>query len=155
MIIYNDTIMKGQISLLALLLIIFLLFMIVSSIYSKQHSYATITIEEIVWINSDGIKINTARSNQLVQVKITISSLSKYDGYISFKVRKDTRFLPDKNIAYLKQFYSLEKGQKISITLSFVAEKGFLTRGYFVEIDWRNGKYVMENSYPPRLRVIP
>ena len=148
--------MRGQISLLVIIFMVLLFLFIFWFIPKQYRNYnSLIVIESIKWKDNEGKNISVVESNQLVKVIITLSINGEYIGYITFKVRKDVRFLPDKDVAFLRQYYILRDKEKITITLSFIAEKSLLTRGYFVEIDWKNKRYVMPNSYPPRLRVIP
>ena len=146
--------MKGQTTIFLILVILFLIVLFIWKLPIFSFHSSNIIIRRLSW-KSDRGEISTAKPGEIVRAEIVISSSSIYSGYITVKVRKDLKFLPDKDVAYLKQYYIMGRNKKITLTLTFRAEKSIFTRGYFIEIEWDGGKYTMERSYPPRLSVSP
>lgn len=124
----------------------------VSSLLTSSGGY--VRVLEAYW-TSDGGRVLSAIQGARVVAHMVVSSPSGYRGYIEFKVRRDNIFLPDTSVAYVRQFYVLEPGERVELTLTFIAERSFIARGYHMEVRWDGGKYVMEAEYPPRLRVSP
>ena len=118
----------------------------------SEGASGSITVAEAYW-KVDGRETSQARSGAIVRAVVKLKSGSGYRGYVEVKVKRDLRLLPDTTVASLKQYYTLSPGEEVEIELAFKATTSIVARGYFIEVSWPGGKYVMEPRYPPRLAV--
>ena len=92
-----------------------------------------------------------------VKAHIVIKATEEYVGSVVVKIRKDVAIWLDSDYDILTMPVNLVGGQEKEIELVFVPDKpsGGGLRGYFIEIEFKATRtgWVMENSYPPRLRV--
>ena len=147
---------KGQILVLILLVLLGLvLIFAVSSVVSVRVRAAPI-VQEAVWLIDDQ-GISTAVLSEKVEAKIVVKATEEYVGSIVVKIRKDIRWWPDSDYQVSTVPVSLKSGEEKETTLSFTPDEvsGGSLRGYFIEIEFRATRttWVMENSYPPRLKV--
>lgn len=147
---------KGQILVLILLVLLGLVLIFgVSSVVSVRVRAAPI-VQEAVWLVDDE-RVSTAALGEKVEAKIVVKATEEYVGSIVVKIRKDIRWWPDSDYQVSTIPVSLQGGEEKEITISFKpdeASEGSL-RGYLTEIEFRATRttWVMENSYPPRLRI--
>ena len=135
------------------ILVAFALYAPVKDQLTNMRVSGSITVAEAYW-EVDSRKALQARGGTVVHAVVKLKSVSGYSGYIEVKVKRDLRLLPDTSVAFLKQYYTLEPGEEVEIKLAFKAASSIVARGYFIEVSWPGGKYVMEPRYPPRLTVI-
>jgi len=147
---------KGQ----TLLLIVILLagIIVASAVLSTRLArvrYAP-TVQDAFW-EVDGQRVTTARVGAEVKAQVMIKATEGYVGSVVVKIRKDVALWLDSDYHVLTVSVNLVGGQEKEIDLVFVPDKpsGGGLRGYFIEIDFKatKTKWVMENSYPPRLKV--
>jgi hypothetical protein len=114
------------------------------------------TVQEAFW-EVDGQTVTTASMGNTVNAHVMIKVVDEYVGSVVVKIRKDLVFWFDSDFYVLTVPVNLVGGQEKEIELAFVPDKPCQShlRGYFIEIDFEitKTKWVMENSYPPRLRI--
>jgi len=147
---------KGQILVLALLLllglvVVFALF----SAFSGRVRAAPI-VREAVW-TVGGTVVNTAGVGDSIEARVEVQTVEEYVGSIVVKVRKDIRWWPDADYHVSTIPLNLKGGITTDIEIAFTpdeASSGSM-RGYFIEIEFKATRttWTMENTYPPRLRV--
>lgn len=88
---------------------------------------------------------------------MVIRATEEYVGSVVVKVRKDVVLWFDSDYHVLTVPVNLTGGQEKDMEVTFIPDKssGGRIRGYFIEIDFEatGTKLVMENSYPPKLRL--
>lgn len=148
---------KGQI--LLLILIVLLGLVLIFGLFSTVSVRVRVapTVQEAVWKVGDSI-VSTARLGEKVEAQVVIQATEEYVGSVVVKIRKDITWWPDSDYHISTIPVNLVGGEEEEIKLSFApdeASAGSL-RGYFIEIEFQVTKttWTMENSYPPRLRVI-
>jgi len=116
-------------------------------------------VQEVFW-QMEGQKVTTVGVGVEVEAYVVVKATEEYVGSIVVKIRKDISFWPDSDYSIKTVPVNLIGGQETKLELSFVpdqASDGGLRslRGYFVEVDFSatQTSWVMENSYPPRLKV--
>ncbi len=113
-------------------------------------------IKEAYW-KVDERTVTTANVGAEVEAHVVLKAIGKYNGPIRVKIRKDAALRPEKDCCVVNMPVNLIEGKEKEVELSFKLLPPSLSgiRGYFVEIDFlaTKTKWVMENSYPPRLRV--
>jgi hypothetical protein len=147
---------RGQ----AFLLVIFLLAGTIAAVTVLSAGPVKVryapTVQEAFW-KVDGQTVTTASMGNTVNAHVMIKAVDEYVGSVVVKIRKDLVFWFDSDFYVLTVPVNLVGGQEKEIELALVPDKpsqGRL-RGYFIEIDFEitKTKWVMENSYPPRLRI--
>jgi len=113
-------------------------------------------VEEVFW-DVDGEKVTTASVGVSVKAHVRIRATDEYVGLVILKIRKDIAFWFDSDYQTLSVPINLAGGEEKEFEIAFIPDKptsGSL-RGYFIEVDFKvtNTNWVMENSYPPRLKV--
>ncbi|AEM39118.1 hypothetical protein Pyrfu_1259 [Pyrolobus fumarii 1A] len=101
---------------------------------------------KVVWL-CNGSECTTAKPGDRVDAVIVLVGSARD---VVVRVKQDRRLLPDKVVAE-KRVPTVNGSAIVHVT--FTAEDGVTVRGYFVEVEWPEGKYVMPDSYPPRLAV--
>lgn len=152
----NSTV-KGQILIIILLLIlgILLLFGLVSRFSIRLR--ATPIVQEAYWTASDQ-DISILKLGEDVEATIKIEATEHYVGSIVVKIKKDIRFWLDSDYHITTIPLDLGGGEERTLKIGFSpdeATRGSL-RGYFVEIEFQSTRtmWTMENSYPPRLKIV-
>jgi len=151
--------LKGQILILVLLVLLGLV--VVFALLSRfpARVRAAPTVREASW-SVDGQQVTTARLGEKVKAHVVIQATEEYIGSVIVKIRKDVSLWPDSDSQVSTIPINLRGGEEKEIELSFTPDEtsrdglGGL-RGYFIEVEFRVTRttWVMENSYPPRLRV--
>jgi len=147
---------KGQILILILLVLLGLV--LISGFFSvvSVRVRAAPTVQEAFWLVDDQ-KVSTATLGEKVEAKIVVKATEEYVGSIVVKIRKDIRWWPDSDYQVSTIPVNLKGGEEKEINLSFTPDEasGGSLRGYLIEIEFQATRttWVMENSYPPRLRV--
>lgn len=103
-------------------------------------------------------RVTTAKVNDRVEAHVTIQAVGgPLDGYVTIRVRKAIALWPDSDFMVQTFQISVSNGEETDVSLTFYPDEssgGFL-QGYYMEVDlttWNN-KWMMANSYPPRLKV--
>jgi len=147
---------KGQALVLIILVLlgIIVIFVLLSARSARVRSSPM--VQEVFW-QIDSQRGTTASVGDEVKAHIVIKATEKYVGSIVMKVRKDISFWPDSDYSIKTVPVNVRGGQETELELSFVPDEasGGSLRGYFVEIDFQatGTSWVMENTYPPRLKV--
>jgi hypothetical protein len=113
-------------------------------------------VKEAFW-KVDGRIVTIASAGVEVEAQVVLKAIGEYNGSIRVRIRRDVALRPEKDCCVVNVPVNLVEGKEKEVKLSFVPDKlsGNSLRGYFIEIDFSatKTKWVMENSYPPRLRV--
>jgi len=147
---------KGQAFILILLVLlgIIVVFVLLSN-RSARVRLAPI-VQEVFW-RVDGQKVITASVGVEVEAHMIVKASEEYVGSIVVRIRKDISFWPDSDYSVKTVPVNLRGGQETELELAFVPDEasGGRLRGYFVEVDFSAARtsWVMESSYPPRLKV--
>jgi hypothetical protein len=150
---------KGQ--ALVLIVIVLLAIIVIFAVLSLRSARvsAAPTVQEVFWQVS-GQNVTTVRVGDEVEAHVVVKATEEYVGSIVVKIRKDISFWPDSDYSIKTVPVNLRGGQETEFELTFVPDQasdgGFRgLRGYFVEVDFSatHTNWVMENSYPPRLKV--
>jgi hypothetical protein len=97
-----------------------------------------------------------AKQGSMVTAYVTVEAIGGYfEGSITVRIRKDMAFLPDEDHKVESFRLSLLEGEAQTVTVNFRAAErsSIIFRGYFIEVDFPGGKWTMDDSYPPRLKV--
>lgn len=151
---------KGQI----LILIVILLIGLVVIIALASRNTARVRAAPIVndaFFTIDGTRVTTAMVGDRVQTHVVIEAVEEYVGSVVVKIRKDISTWPDSDYHISTTPVTLSGGEQEEIDVVFIPDQasgsGFRSlKGYFVEVNFQatGTTWVMENSYPPRLRVL-
>jgi hypothetical protein len=116
-------------------------------------------VQEVFW-RVNGQRVAVASVGVEVEAHVVIRVSQDYVGSITIKIRKDISFWFDSDYSIKTEPVNLMSGQEINLVLRFTPDQAsrgglFSLRGYFVEVDFSatHTKWVMESSYPPRLRA--
>ncbi len=107
------------------------------------HGEKRVTVH-VEWL-CGGSPCGTVKPGEPVEA---IVSLQGYARHVVVKLRVDRRLLPDKTIE--ERVLPVLNGTA-HVVFVFRAEGGAAIRGYFIEVDWDGGKWVM--PFDERLRV--
>lgn len=114
------------------------------------------TVQDVYW-SVAGRKVTVASVGEEVEAHIILQTQEEYAGSLTVKIRKDISFWPDSDFSTKTVTVQLKGGQTSELELTFIPDRvsGRILRGYLVEVDFSvtRAKWVMENSYPPRLNV--
>jgi hypothetical protein len=147
---------KGQILILILLVLVGLVVIFGLLFTASIRVRAAPILQEAFWL-VDNQRVSTTRLGENVEAHVVIKATEEYVGSIVVKIRKDIALWLDSNYLISTIPVNLKGGEEKEMKITFMpdeASTGSL-RGYFVEIDFRVTRttWVMENSYPPRLKV--
>jgi hypothetical protein len=125
-------------------------------IHSSQVRSSPV-VQKVLWRVS-GRNSTTADIGDEVEAHVVVKAEEEYVGSMVVKLRKDVSFWSDSDYSTKTVPVDLKGGEATELELDFVpneASSGSL-RGYFVEVDFTltHTNWVMENSYPPRLKVL-
>jgi hypothetical protein len=146
---------QGIIIIIILLIIgFFVLFMLISAFSAKR---ASPIVKEANW-QVDEHTITQATRGEQVEAHVTIKATEEYVGSIVVKIKKDISWRLDTDYHVETFPVSLTADQETEIKVTFTPDETSIgrLRGYFIEVSFQvtGGSWAMENSYPPRLRVI-
>jgi len=146
---------QGLTLILLVLLVLVLIFGLLFTV-SVRVREAPI-VREAFWLVDDQ-RVSTARLGEKVEAHVVIKATEEYSGPIMVRIRKDIALWPDSDYHISTIPVSLKGGEEKEIEITFTPDEasGGSLRGYFIEIEFRVARttWVMENSYPPRLKVI-
>jgi len=138
--------------LAVLVLVVLLIMVIVGSFGSRQNP----VVSEAFWQIRDERVTDTTRGEE-VQAHVLVEASEEYVGSILVKIRKDVAWWLDTDYQFSTFPVNLRGGQTTELELSFVPDQasGGRFRGYFIEVDFlvTGSKWVLEDSYPPRLKI--
>lgn len=113
-------------------------------------------VREAFW-RVAGEKVSSSMVGKGVEAVILVEATEEYVGSIVVKIRKDIAFWPDSDYHVSTVPVNLVGGEGKELKVAFTPDEtsGGSLRGYFIEVEFRATRttWVMENSYPPRLRV--
>jgi hypothetical protein len=156
---------KGQVFVLILFVLILLVVIGIIMFFALlptfiYHVSGEVPVVQDAFWRVNGQRVTVASVGVEVEANVVVRVSQDYVGSITIKIRKDISFWPDADYTVKTEPVNLTGGQEIHLVLKFTPDqvsKGglFSLRGYFVEVDFlaTHTKWVMESSYPPRLRV--
>lgn len=114
------------------------------------------TVQDVYW-SVAGKRVTGANIGEEVRAHVILQAQGEYADSVAVKIRNDISFWPDSDFSTKIFTVQLNGGQTFELESAFVPERasGRSFRGYFVEVDFSvtHVKWVMEDSYPPRLKV--
>lgn len=144
-----------MIIILLLILGILLLFGLFSRFSIRLR--ATPIVQEAYWIVRDQ-NVSLSKLGEDVEAIIKIETTEHYSGSVVVKIKKDIRFWFDSDYHITTIPIDLGGGEERTMRIDFTPDEatGGSLRGYFVEIEFQSTKttWTMENSYPPRLKIV-
>lgn len=148
---------KGE-AYLGSILVLLILVSVFAVLFTRYvRVKASPIVDGAFWLTDDQ-KVTTAYIRSKVEAHVVIRATGEYVGSVVVTIRKDIALWLDKDYAVVTAPVSLSGGEKTEITLDFVPDETSVgrLRGYFVEVGFSvtKTKWVMENSYPPRLAVM-
>jgi len=147
---------KGETYLGSLLILLILLLIFAALITQNVGVRSSPIVDEVFWL-AEGQKVTAVHVRSEVEVHVVIRATGQYVGSVVVKIRKDIASWLDEDYAILTVPISLGGDENTEIELTFIPDKASMgnLRGYFIEVNFlvTKAKWVMENSYPPRLRV--
>ena len=148
---------KGQVLILILIVVLAIIVAFALLSIHEGQVRSTPQVQEAFWQVNSHTVTNTTVNNE-VEGHIIIKATEDYDGSIVLKVRKDISWWMDSDYSTKTMPVSLKAGQTTELELAFTPDQASAgnLRGYFIEIDFSalRTKWIMENTYPPRLRVL-
>ena len=146
----------GIIILLIIVIIIaFLAFVVIFGMLRRVH--AAPIVEEAFW-QAKGQTVESVTLGKEVEAHVIVKATEEYVGPIIVKVRKDVAWWPDSDYQVSTVPVNLRAGESEEIQIAFVPDESTdgRFRGYFIEVGFQvtGSSWVMENSYPPRLKVL-
>jgi len=145
---------QGFILILIVFLVIVAVFALLS-MHSARVSSAP-TVQEAFWRIS-GQNVTVGFVGFEVEAHVVVKAREEYVGSIVMKIRKDISYWPDSDYSTKPVLVNLRGDQVTELELRFVPDQASAgrLRGYFIEVDFSvtHTSWVMESSYPPRLKV--
>jgi hypothetical protein len=99
--------------------------------------------------------VTEAKQGDMVTAYVTVEAVGGYfEGSVTVRIRKDMAFLPDEDHKVESfQLSLLEEATTLTVTFIATERSSMIFRGYFIQVDFPGGTWVMDDSYPPRLKV--
>lgn len=148
---------KGETYLGAILVLLVLVSVFAVLLTRYVRVRASPIVDEAFWLTDDQ-KVTAAHVRSKVETHVIIRATGEYVGSVVVKIRKDIALWLDNDYAVVTVPVSLSGDEKTEITLDFIPDETSVgrLRGYFIEVGFpvTKAKWVMENSYPPRLTVM-
>ena len=108
---------------------------------------------EAFWM-VDNIRVDEVSGDTMVDAHLIIKAVGgSFTGEVLLEIRQDNIGSPDQTIREDSIIISLDEGQTIELTLTFISESHWYSQGYFIRVFWAAGSWEMPNDYPPRLSV--
>jgi hypothetical protein len=124
------------------------------SVFSSRQRVSPLVVEAF-W-QTDDQQVSVTVSGTEVHGHVIVKATEEYVGSIVVKVRKDVSLWPDSDYQTATFPVNLAAGEQ-DLQLNFRPDEASNSRlrGYFLELNFKvtGATWVMENSYPPRLRV--
>jgi len=151
---------KGQILVLIVVILLGLVLIFVLFSRVSVRVRAAPIVPESFWTVGDSA-VTTATVGERVEAHVVIEAVEEYVGSVVVKVRKDISNWPDSDYHVSTIPVDLSGGEQEEIKITFIPDQasgGGLRglRGYFIEVNFQatGTTWVMDNSYPPRLKVL-
>jgi hypothetical protein len=148
---------KGQVFIILLIILVVVIVLFVAlPMFEAQHK-STPLVQQVFW-NVNDRNVTSCYLGEDVEAHIVIKGIEEYSGSIVVKIRKDATFWFDSDYTVKTFPVDLPGGQTAELVTTFAPDEGSggQLRGYFVEVDFltTHSDWIMESSYPPRLKVI-
>jgi hypothetical protein len=152
----NSKARKGQVFIILLIILVVVIVLFVAlPMFEAQHK-STPLVQQVFW-NVNGGNVTSCYLGEDVEAHIVIKGTEEYSGSIVVKIRKDATFWFDSDYTVKTFPVDLPGGQTAELVTTFAPDEGSggQLRGYFVEVDFltTHSDWIMESSYPPRLKV--
>jgi len=148
---------RGQVFIVIIVIIIILvaLFVIVPMLGGRNRPAPL--VQQILW-QANNQNVTSVYLGEEFELRAVVKATEQYTGSVVVKVRKDVADWFDSDYAVKTFPLNLIGDQTIELELTFSPDEATQGRfrGYFVEIQFSatNTKWVMDDSYPPRLEVL-
>ncbi len=148
---------RGQVLIVIAIIVLILIALIIILPKLEARNKTSPLVEQVFWqVNNQNV--TNVLLGQEVEVHAVVGATEQYAGSVVVKVRKDIAYWFDRDYSIVTFPLNLAGGHTTELELTFSpdeATQGRL-RGYFVEIQFSatGKKWVMEDSYPPRLEVL-
>ncbi|MCJ7422743.1 hypothetical protein MUP01_00530 [Candidatus Bathyarchaeota archaeon] len=117
---------------------------------------STPSVQDSYWVVA-GKRSPVATVGQEVEAHIIIEAKEEYIDSVVVKIRKDVSYLPDTDYATTIIPVDVKGGQTTDLEVVFTPDQASTgnLRGYFIEVSYSklHTNWVMDNAYPPRLKV--
>ena len=143
-------------SMLIVLILIGLFFVLVLAGVRPVRRPSPLVVEA-KWV-VDGSSVSQVSRGVVVEAKATVEAVEEYVGSIVVRVRKDIAVWGDADYEVSTFPVSIAGGEQKELTVIFQPDQSSSSsmRGYFIQIDYQTTSttWTMQNTYPPRLRVV-
>ena len=120
---------------------------------TQVQGTGTLYVMDAYWI-ANGVKVTSIPENTVVTGYVIIQAVGgSYDGTVTLKVIHDNKGTPDTITKTQNFVVNLKSGETYDLTITFLPEYHWYSRGYFLKASWSDGSWTMPKSYPPRLSV--
>lgn len=149
---------RGVVPIILILVAIFVLVVLFGLFVSGRFFLPRPAVTDVYW-TVGGERVYTTQINTRVKAHVFLATATEFSGEIIIKIKRDLRFWPDSELTRQTFSVSMASDSVREFTLEFHPDsvsQGQL-RGYYVELDFPfgYGRWTMENTYPPRLSVLP
>jgi flagellar basal body-associated protein FliL len=148
---------RGQVFIIIIVIIIILvaLFVIVPMLEARNRPAPL--MKQVFW-QANNQNVTNVYLGEEVELHAVVKATEQYTGSVVVKVRKDVADWFDSDYTVKTFPLNLVGDQIVELELTFSPDEATQGRfrGYFVEIQFSasNTKWVMDDSYPPRLEVL-
>lgn len=114
-------------------------------------------VVEAKWI-VDSSSVTEISPDVAVEARVTVKAVEEYVGSIVLRVRKDIAVWSDTDYEVSTFPVDIAGGDQKELTVVFQPDQSSSSgmRGYFIQIDYQTTSttWTMQDTYPPRLRVV-
>ena len=148
---------RGQVFIVVIVIIIILIALFVILPMLEARNRPAPLVQQVFW-QANNQNVTNVYLGEEVDLHAVVKAREQYTGSVVVKVRKDTAFWFDSDYTVKTFPTNLVGDQTIELELTFSPDEATQGRfrGYFVEIQFSatNTKWMMDDSYPPRLEVL-
>ena len=153
----NSKARRGQVFIIIIVIILILLVVFIILPMLEARNRPTPLVQQVFW-QANNRNITNVNLGEEVDLHVVVKATEQYTGSVVVKVRKDITGWFDSDYTVKTFPLNLVGDQTIELELTFSPDEATQGRfrGYFVEIQFSatNTKWVMDDSYPPRLEVL-
>ncbi len=147
---------RAQALILIVIIVIGVAIVLVAlSVFSGRQRASPLVVQAFWQIDDQQVSATTSGTE--VHAHVIVRATEEYVGSIVMKVRKDISLSPDSDYQTATFPVNLAAGEQEDFDLNFRPDEASSSglRGYFLELNFKvtGTSWIMENSYPPRLRV--
>jgi len=149
---------RGVVPIILILISIFVLVVLFGLFISGRFFLPRPAVTDVYW-TAEGERVYTVQVNAKVKAHVFLATGTEFSGEIVIKIKRDLRFWPDSELTRQTFSVSMAPDSVREFTMEFYPDRTSQgqVRGYYVEVDFPfgHGRWTMENTYPPRLNVLP